>query len=237
MAQETEDIKLGDGDAGSGEFIAIYDANTVFDFNDDTFKANHAACTTPFLAATERTNLGGTSRSYFAVDAFDWGRVHQGCLEKEVLVRKYRTAAPGSPPAATDNPVDGGNPLVRILRFGYRVDRPNRELRLVREPNITSTQGYAVAERCWIQLGEIKVPIEDMDAAATLAVAYHETAAGVGVTHDSIAAATVRSDHEFHLAEDTDPSEYFNANRSYRARFTLNYLSQTLDFDDVHVNF
>lgn len=63
------------GVAGTSHYLALFRASDgyVFDFDDNTWTATIGAATTPYVACTEQTNLGGTGYSGFfaSVDLAD----------------------------------------------------------------------------------------------------------------------------------------------------------------------
>ncbi len=97
--------------AGSNVYFTVWRSsdNLIFDFSDNTFKAIGSA-TTPYLAASENTNTGGTGRSHYtaSLNLSLLGTV-------DAFVQPYLRAG-GSPAPLTDTTLE--DPLVLVTRFG-----------------------------------------------------------------------------------------------------------------------
>ena len=74
--------------AGKTVYFRFMDPSdgTVFDFDDDTWEANLAACTTPKLAATERTDLGDADESTY-VAGTDLADMYNTAAAKQFVVQ------------------------------------------------------------------------------------------------------------------------------------------------------
>lgn len=88
--------------AGQTLYFVVWNAlgTQVLDLNDDTFKALGSA-TTPHLAATERTDFGGTSYSLYSA-TLDLSRISSTSTAVPCLLVIQQQAG-GSPAPATDS--------------------------------------------------------------------------------------------------------------------------------------
>lgn len=87
--------------AGSTVYASVWDTSAkIFDFNDDTFKLLSAPPTTPYVALTEKTDMGGVGTSAFT-GSIDLADINDTGAIVRVFVAFYKQLG-GSPAPSTD---------------------------------------------------------------------------------------------------------------------------------------
>lgn len=135
---------------GNNVYCCVWNASgEVFDTADNTFKALGSA-TTPGIAATERTAMGGGSESVYDA-AVDLGDVHDSPAIGVYRIAFYRRAGV-SPAPATDLQLAllevriAGGELVQAGSPGTLTE----DFQLHISANVTSTAGGYLQLNCWL---------------------------------------------------------------------------------------
>lgn len=139
MASKT--ITFSDYPSGRSVYLRVFDsAGLVLDFDDGTFKAL-AGATEPYVAATERSDMGGTGRSGYQA-TLDLATVHNGPGLAHFTVQAYENAAPDD----ADNPI--GDPLELPVQLGQYGPQ---ELVACGDVNVKSTAGDTAQLTAWLE--------------------------------------------------------------------------------------
>lgn len=147
----TETFTLPEYDAGATIFFRVFDTDgNVFDAADDTFK-DIAIATTPQLAATERTGMGGTGKSGYTA-SIDLADINDTGAKGRYIVKAYSQA--GASPATTDPSVSDG--LSITVQFGSLGER---EIVAQGEISVKSTAGDACQVSAWLEHGGSKIAV------------------------------------------------------------------------------
>lgn len=195
--------------ASKNVYFALFESDgDVFDFNDNTFKAI-AGATTPYVAATEESDLGGVGRSVY-VASVNLANVHDHGVPKDVIVQAYERAG-GTPAPLTDTVI--ALPSYVKVQFAEVGELP---LTVEIVPCFTSTAGTEVRLFAKLMRGGKPVPIATYDAGATLALAVREHGA-VGDLF-TIGATVVGASHVWEL---TQAAPGYTADRLYKYTATL----------------
>ena len=157
---------------GGNYYIRVFalsgaDAGKVLDFSDDTFKSL-ASATTPYLAATERADMGGFGQSAYTI-GLDLAKLNPLAVEKEFVVHWYE----GSSPADAAPAQAIGEPFVVALAKEGR-----REWIVQQEINVKSTEGLASQLHVWLEHGGELVDIDGVEATPTMSTSVRMHGAG-----------------------------------------------------------
>lgn len=197
----TSEIFTFEHSASADVYLRLFNSSgQVFDFNDDTFKAL-ASCTTPYVAATERADMGGTGRSGYQA-TIDLADVNNTGAANRYSVKAYDNATP----ADTDNPIS--DELGITVQFGKLGER---EIRVAFEAALTTTAGAAIRHIAWLEHGGEQVDLSAVDASATCDIAVREYGAGSDLYTDNsntLAAGTDRFETETSSPGFTDDRVY-----------------------------
>lgn len=129
--------------AGADVYARLFDsAGRVFDFSDGAFTTLGGA-TTPYVAATERTEMDGTSYSGYQVSV-DLSAVNDTPTAKRYTLKWYANASPADADVAI---ADGGEIIVQASELG--------ELALIAQPELSvkSTAGTTAQVSLWLERG------------------------------------------------------------------------------------
>ena len=161
---------------------------------------------TPYIAATQRADMGGTGRSGYTAD-LDLSAINPTGTVKSYVVKAYDNAAP----AGSDNPL-GEAPLV--VQFGALGERP---VRVMFGVSTKTTAGNTVQASAWLEVDGQVVDLPNVDAAATAAATL------ILFGQDSSTPLATISTANFGAANDDGRFEYeladpgFTADRQYSA--------------------
>jgi len=74
--------------AGLTVYFRLFDPSNskVYDFDDDSWEANLAACTDPKLAATEKTDMGDADESLY-VASYNLATIYNSATAKSIIVQ------------------------------------------------------------------------------------------------------------------------------------------------------
>lgn len=168
-------------------YFAIWNkAGQVLDFADSTFKALSAPPTTPYVAATERDDVGGTGKSLYVADV-DLDDVNAGAALTQAVAIAYQRAG-GSPNLSTDATIS--EPVEFSVQFG-RLGA--QDVVVQSQLSVESTLGLVAQIVVWLEVGGEKVDPLDIDAAATCSVTVREHGSGVDLFTEGGVAANVKN--------------------------------------------
>jgi hypothetical protein len=165
-------------------FFRVWDTSgNVFDFSDNTFKAIGGA-TTPYVAATERTAMGGTGKSGYQA-SIDLALLNNTALAKRYILKAYTRA--GGSPADTDAAIsealiiDGGLIVVQAGELGEAPVIVQVEL------SVKSTAGSTGQVSCWLERNGRLLPVSTLGGTVfTAATDDVVTSAGHGLSDTNV---------------------------------------------------
>lgn len=200
MATETF---LFEGTAGTPHYLALWNrSGQVFDFSDNTFKSLGSA-TTPYVAATERVNMGGSSKSGYTA-AVNFANVNATAARMRLSASWYTNTALS---AIVSDPLDV---VVRLgqLDSGEGVSGFAPQIGAC----FTSSAGTEVRFSAWLERDGQLVVL----TAGTCAIAIREHGSGVDLFSVSDAAPNAAG-----IFEATQASPGFTSDRLYLATVTI----------------
>ena len=165
--------------ASATVFFRLFNSTgQAFDFDDNTFKAL-ASCTTPYVAATERADMGGTGKSCYQASVNLANVNDTGAIGRYTL-RAYEQA--GGSPADSDAAISGG--LALTVQFG---ELGEREIVAQAEISVKSTAGSTCQVSAWLEWGGEKVGISTNGGTAfTAAVSDTITSSGHNLSNGDV---------------------------------------------------
>lgn len=192
----TEVFTLPEYDASQTVFFRVFDADgNVFDFDDSTFKAL-ASATTPYVAATEQTAMGGTSKSGYTASV-DLADLNDTGSKGRYLVKAYSQA--GDDPADTDPAISDG--LSVTVQFG---ELGEREIVAQGEVSVKSTAGNTAQVSAWLEHGGAKIDVGSNGGTVfTAATTDTITSAGHGLSNGDVLLLTTSDTLPAGLSADT----------------------------------
>lgn len=206
----TRDLRRMD-DAGLTGYFVIYQSGSanVYDFADQTFKALGAA-TTPYVAATERTGICGTGKSYYDA-SINLSQIHPGVAAFGITILFFEQLG-GAPAPATDTP--RSQPVSLTIQSGDEIVVPvDVQFRCCAK----STSGTEIQVLAWLQAGQVPVDLATLDPAATCTATIYLYGSSIPViTLDSEFALNTLSQFE---AEYSNPN--FTADRLYTVELAI----------------
>lgn len=175
----TEVFTLPEYDAGETVFFRVFDTTgNVFDFDDGIFKAIGSA-TTPQVAASEKTGMGGTGKSGYTA-SIDLAAINDTGSVGRYTAKAYAQA--GGSPAATDPAISGG--LTLSVQFGILGEK---EVIAQAEISVKSTAGSTAQVSAWLEHGGNRVPVATNGGTLfTAAVTDVVTSAGHGLANGDV---------------------------------------------------
>ena len=205
-------------DAGLNVYFCVNNATAqFFDFSDDTFKAL-GSCTTPYIAATERTGVAGTGKSYYDA-TLDLADVHAGVTPLAVTITAFEQAG-ASPDPATDAVIS--QPAGESVQRGDVIIVPvEAQFRIC----VKSTAGTMIQVSTWLETGGAPVPLFTLDPAATCTVTL--TLFGTDIPVITIVTGVGSADFvlsDLGRFEAEYPNPNFTADRIYVADLTITSL-------------
>jgi len=158
--------------AGKNVYISLWNSSgMVFDFADNTFKLLSAPPTTPYIALTEKTDMGGTGKSGYV------GTLNLSLLNKDVtplsITLSIYERAGGSPALNTDTVIS--QPLDLTIQCAELGDLP---ISVKLEACFTTTAGTTVRLFATLLRGGERVAVYDLDPTATLQIDVVEHTTG-----------------------------------------------------------
>lgn len=165
--------------ASATVFFRLFNSSgQAFDFDDNTFKAL-ASCTTPYVAATERADMGGTSKSCYQA-SINLANVNDTGAIGRYTLKAYEQA--GGSPADSDAAISGG--LALTVQFG---ELGEREVVAQAEISVKSTAGSTCQVSAWLEWGGEKVGISTNGGTAfTAAVSDTITSNGHNLSNGDV---------------------------------------------------
>mgnify|MGYP007071642524 CR=1 FL=1 len=186
-------------------YFAIWNkAGQVLDFADGTFKALSAPPTTPYVAATERGDVGGTGKSLYVAD-IDLDDVNRGAAVTQATAIAYQRAG-GSPNLSTDSAIS--EPVDFAVQFG-RLGA--QDVVVQSQVSVKSTEGAVAQISAWLEVAGEKVDPLDIDASATCSVTVREHGEGTDLFTEAGDATDVengRFEYEKNIPNFTDDRQY-----------------------------
>lgn len=148
----TEVFTLPEYDASATVYFRLYDSSgNVFDFNDETFKAIGSA-TTPQVAATERTEMGGTSKSGYQA-SIDLATVNDTGAVNRYTLKAFLQS--GGSPATSDAAITDGWFHITI-QFGGLGEK---DVVAQGEISVKSTAGSTAQISAWLEFAGKKIGV------------------------------------------------------------------------------
>lgn len=177
-------LTLPDHTASATVFFRIWDTSgNVFDFNDNTFKAIGSA-TTPYVAATERTAMGGTGDSAYQA-AITLENINNTALAKRYIVKAYTQA--GGSPADTDDAISEGtivNGGELTIQAGEIGEQP---IVVQAEISVKATAGSTAQVSCWLERAGRLLEVSTLGGTAfTAATSDTITSNGHGLSNGDV---------------------------------------------------
>lgn len=165
--------------ASATVFFRLFNSSgQAFDFNDNTFKAL-VSCTTPYVAGTERTSMGGTGKSCWQA-SINLANINDTGAIGRYTLKAYMQA--GGSPADSDAAISGGLPLT--IQFG---ELGEREIVCQAEISVKSTAGNACQVSAWLEWGGKKIGIATNGGTVfTAATSDVITSAGHGLSNGDV---------------------------------------------------
>lgn len=212
----TKQLRIEDT-AGVNNYFTVWRSsdNLIFDFNDNTFKAIGSA-TTPYLAATENTNTGGTGRSHYTAS------LNLALLGSvDAFVQAYRRSG-GTPAPLTDATIEDPFPIE--VRAGSEGGAIGGRINAVYKRGLNEFEAL-------FTLTLNGAPISLSGATGTLTVRdalgndVFAALTGSLIEHDT--------DAGFYRMKWTQSAPGFTGDRAYDLRAVITLGSVTITIDDV----
>jgi hypothetical protein len=204
--------------AGVNNYFTVWRSsdNLIFDFNDNTFKAI-ASATTPYLAADENTNTGGTGRSHYTAS------LNLSLLGSvDAFVQAYRRS--GSTPAPlTDATIE--DPVPIEVRFGDQPGSISAEICATMDHSVSPEELFLSVT---ISLDGQAIDLNDMATAPTCAIQVRQSNPAADAFPELT--ATIDDDGRF-VASQESPFDEDQAEKEFHAVVTVTHGSQTYRFD------
>lgn len=201
----TEVLKVTDTAGLNIYFVVWNDAGQVFDFSDNSFKALSAPPTTPYVAATEKTDLGGVGISSYRAN-LNLVNVNPLPSVMVLTIEAYRRAG-GSPAITTDVCIGDGELRVAagsVVAEGSPGDVTSGYVVKV-GGNVESTTGDYLQLYAWIELHGQPVVI----AGGCVFAAYANGSTVAQWTESSVANNAIgQFECRKHLPNLTDDNKY-----------------------------
>lgn len=175
----TETFSSPEYTASATVFFRLFNSSgQAFDFSDNTFKSL-ASCTTPYVAATERSDMGGTGKSHYQA-GINLANVNDtGAIGRYSLIA-YEQA--GGSPADSDAAISSA--LSLTVQFG---DLGEREIVCQAEISVKSTSGLACQVSAWLEFGGERIGISTNGGTVfTAATSDTITSAGHGLSNGDV---------------------------------------------------
>lgn len=206
----TETLSIQSASALNVYFTLRNSAGNYFDFSDGTFDAWGSA-TTPYVAATERIAKAGSAWSVYVADV-DLADVAPTLATVQVVAQAWRRVG-GSPDPAVDSPISEAKAIIaQWERLGpLKIDA---KVRIATR----TTAGTEIELMAWLESEGIRVPLHDLDPAATCSVDVLLRGNTSQISLDATAMGSVTAGHHF---EPTYSNPNFTADRLYRANVTI----------------
>jgi len=190
--------------AGATVYASVWDTSAkVFDFNDNTFKLLSAPPTTPYVALTEKTDMGGVGTSAYT-GSLDLADINATAGIVRVFVAFYKQLG-GSPAPISDTLIYQGE---LSIQAGLLTTSPGADnVTLVIRTSFTSSAGTT--------LNAVVYGVSSNGAAVALtgAATLDIRELGAGVDLLNLTDAAPNADGEFTFSQATPG---FTADRTYR---------------------
>jgi hypothetical protein len=184
-------------------------AGQFFDFSDNTFKALGSA-TTPYAAATERTGIAGTGKSYYDV-SLNLTNIYVGLAPLPITITAFERAG-GSPAPATDMAISGPAGL-SLQRGDVMIVPVEPQLRICTK----TIAGTTIQITAWLDAAGAPAPLATLDPSATCTVTVYLFGSDIAVF--AVDSAFALNDLGQFEAEYDDPN--FTADRLYTAELAI----------------
>lgn len=205
--------------ASKNVYVVIRNASgQVLDFSDDTFKSLGSA-TTPYAAATERTDIGGSGNSGYDY-SLDLSKCNKALGFKQFSIEFFERVG-GSPAIETDTPIlVTPSPFTveaaEIGRGRYDVDWA---------PAFTSTAGTTLRGLLTITRNGVPINVYALDSTATATITAREHGSGVDLYTSS--PVTVESNGDFEVEQSTPG---YTTDRVYQHTVEVECNGETVEF-------
>jgi len=192
----------------------------AFDFNDNTFKTLSTA-TTPYVTATERTDMDGTNFSHYTATV-DLANVNYSA-PMEVYWKAYDNVSPADADVAVSTI---GSMWVT---FGeITTAKPN--LIVFSTVNVKSTAGSTAQVKCWLELDGTKIDLITADAAVSGTVAVREHGSASNLFSKALVVGDIPTGAKVFEAEQTSPG--FTDDRAFQVTASIVADGTTYTSDD-----
>lgn len=202
-------------------YFRLFDnTGQAFDFNDNTFKSLSTA-TTPYVTATERADMDGTSFSHYTATV-NLANVNYDA-SMEIYWKTYDNVAP----ADTDVAVSAISSM--WVTFGEITNaKPN--LVVYSTVNVKSTAGSTAQVKCWLELDGTKIDLITADAAVTGTVAVREHGSASNLFSKALVVGDIPTGAKVLEAEQASPG--FTDDRAYQVTGSIVINGTTYSSDD-----